>query len=62
MGVRRDGDADHAVSTEGCPVCGAEVPFSATVHVLIHTRTDEGVVDYYVCRDCYESSLEPLFE
>lgn len=50
------------MSSEGCRVCGAEVPFSATVHLLIHTRGEAGVVDYYVCRPCYEAELEPLFE
>ena len=49
------------MSTEGCGICGHTVPFSDTVHVLVHTRSDEGVVDYYVCRSCYETDLEPLF-
>lgn len=46
---------------ETCGVCADEVPYSLTVHVLIHTKTDAGVVDYYVCRSCYEDHLEPLF-
>lgn len=48
--------------TEDCGVCGTQVPFSDTVHVLVHTRTDEGVVDYYVCRSCYDEELAPVFE
>jgi hypothetical protein len=47
--------------TENCPICGADVPFSATVHVLVHTRGEAGVLDYYVCQDCYEGDLQPLF-
>lgn len=47
--------------TETCGVCGDEVPFSATVHLLVHTRTDEGVIDYFVCRPCYEAEIEPAF-
>lgn len=50
------------MSAEPCGVCDALVPFSNTVHVLIHTRSERGVVDYYVCRDCYEERLAPLFE
>jgi len=52
----------QAMPTEDCGVCGTRVPFSDTVHVLVHTRTDEGVVDYYVCRSCYEGELAPVFE
>lgn len=46
---------------EECRICGKEVPYSVTVHVLVHTNTDEGVVDYYVCRGCYEEQVAPLF-
>lgn len=49
------------MSTEECAVCGDVVGFSHTVHVLVHTGTDEGVVDHYVCRGCYDDDLEPLF-
>lgn len=48
--------------TEECGVCGQTVPFSGTVHVLVHTRSEEGVVDYYVCQECYEDELAPVFE
>lgn len=48
--------------TEDCGICGARVAFSDTVHVLVHTRTDEGVVDHYICRDCYDESLAPVFD
>lgn len=42
--------------------CGETVPFSETAHVLVHTGTDDGVEDYYVCRPCYEDGLAPAFE
>ncbi|HKJ58475.1 MAG TPA: hypothetical protein VKA37_04540 [Halobacteriales archaeon] len=38
------------------------VSFSDTVHVLLNPRGDEGVVDYYVCRNCYDEELAPLFQ
>ena len=47
--------------TEECGICGATVPFSDAVHVLVHTNSDEGVVDYYVCKGCYGTELAPLF-
>lgn len=47
---------------EECGICGENVPFSATVHTLIHTKGEAGVVDYYVCEPCYEERLGPLFE
>lgn len=49
------------MSTEPCGVCGATVPFAKAVHVVVHTRTEEGVVDHYLCRNCYEADLAPLF-
>lgn len=45
-----------------CAICGQDVPFSLSVHVLIHTNTEAGVVDYDVCRSCYEEQLAPLFD
>lgn len=47
---------------EPCRICEGNVPFSETVHVLLHTRSDAGVVDHYVCRSCYEDRLAPLFQ
>lgn len=47
---------------EQCHVCDALVSFSDTVHVLVNTRNDEGVADYYVCRGCYDDAISPLFE
>lgn len=49
------------MATEQCAICGETVPFSGTVHLLIHTNAEAGVVDYYACRGCYEEHLEPLF-
>jgi len=48
--------------TEECAVCGDTTPFGDAIHLLIHTQSDEGVVDRYVCRRCYESDVQPLFE
>ncbi|QLG27816.1 hypothetical protein HUG10_09740 [Halorarum halophilum] len=49
------------MSTEPCGVCGDPVPFASAVHVVVHTRTEDGVVDHYLCRGCYERDVEPLF-
>lgn len=49
------------MAPEVCGICGDEVPFSLTHHVLLHTGED-GVEDYFVCQDCFRSDLEPLFE
>lgn len=46
--------------TETCGICGETVPFSATVHVLVHTHGEAGVIDRYVCRPCYEEEVAPL--
>ena len=46
---------------EPCRICDATVAFSETVHVLLNARGEDGVVDYYVCRSCYEEHLAPLF-
>jgi len=48
--------------TETCGICDQSVPFSATVHVLVHTHGETGVVDQYVCRACYEDRVAPLLE
>lgn len=50
------------MTTEPCRICGAVVPFDDTVHMTIHTRSEDGVVDYYVCRGCFEDDLEDLFD
>ena len=50
------------MSSEACAICETPVPFSNTVHIMIHTRSDAGIVDYYVCRDCYEETIAPLFD
>lgn len=50
------------MSTETCAVCDKTVPFSHTIHTMIHTRSDDGIVDYYVCQDCYEERIATLFE
>ncbi|WP_436929439.1 hypothetical protein [Halosimplex halobium] len=52
---------DRTTVTEECAVCGATVPFGASVHVLVNPP-DEETFDRYVCRSCYEAELEPLAE
>lgn len=50
------------MATEQCGICGAVVPYSETVHVTVHTKSDAGVVDEYVCRGCYREHLGEFFE
>lgn len=47
---------------ERCRICDGEVLYSNAVHATMHTGDEEGVVDFYVCRRCYEEELSPLFE
>lgn len=49
------------MTPEECGICEDQVSFSHTVHVMIHTHSDEGVLDFYVCQRCYEDGLRPLF-
>lgn len=50
------------MTTEPCRICEAVVSFDDTVHLTIHTKSEDGVVDYYVCRNCFERDLEDLFD
>jgi hypothetical protein len=50
------------MASEQCGVCEAVVPYSDTVHVTVHTKSEAGVVDAYICRDCYEDRLEGFLE
>ncbi len=50
------------MSTEPCRVCEATVPYSDTVHVMVHTKSGAGVVDGYLCHDCYEEHLQAWLE
>lgn len=54
------GGRERAVQ-EDCDVCGTTVPLSVTTHVILNPSGDEGVRDYYVCKDCYEAHFEGLF-
>jgi len=47
--------------TEHCGVCGDAIPIRGAVHVTVNTKTDAGVVDYYVCRACYDDRVAALF-
>ena len=49
------------MATEPCGICEAVVPYSKTVHVTVHTKGDLGVVDAFICRSCYEETLEEPF-
>lgn len=46
---------------EDCRICGTTVPFSVTTHVMLNPSGEDGVSDCYVCQNCYEEHLEPLF-
>ncbi|MCU4718351.1 hypothetical protein [Halapricum hydrolyticum] len=50
------------MALETCGSCGEQVPFADTVHVLVHTKGEDGVIDSYICRDCYEEYLQPVVE
>jgi hypothetical protein len=50
------------MTTETCAACEAVVPYSDAVHVTVHTKSEAGVVDAFVCRDCYEAELAEVFE
>lgn len=50
------------MSSEQCGICEAVVPYSDTVHVTVHTKSESGVVDDYICRNCYEENLAAYFE
>ena len=49
------------MATEPCGICEAVVPYSKTVHVTVHTKGEMGVVDAFICRTCYEETLEEPF-
>lgn len=46
--------------TESCVACGADVPLSAAVHLLVNPKDGSDVTDGYLCRSCYEEHVEPL--
>jgi len=47
---------------ETCAICGRDVPYRLTTHVLVNPGPDDGVADYFVCRSCYDDAVAPLFE
>lgn len=53
---------ESPMATEPCGICEAVVPYSKTVHVTIHTKSEAGVVDKFVCRPCYEAEFMEFFE
>ena len=50
------------MAVEECAICSEEVPFRETVHLLVHTQRDEGIVDHFVCKSCYDSEIAPAFD
>ena len=46
--------------TEQCVACGADVPLSGAVHMLVNPKGEAEVVDGYLCRGCYEEHVEPI--
>jgi len=55
------GPRDPAMD-ETCAICGRDVPYRLTTHVLVNPGPDDGVADYFVCRSCYDDAVAPLFE
>ena len=50
------------MATETCKLCEAVVPYSEAVHLTIHTKSEAGVVDGYLCPDCYNEALSGVFD
>ena len=50
------------MTPEPCAVCDAVVPYSDAVHLTIHTKSDAGVVDEFICPGCYESEIAAALE
>jgi hypothetical protein len=46
--------------TEQCVACGADVPLSGAVHMLVNPKDGGEVTDGYLCRNCYEEHVEPI--
>jgi hypothetical protein len=49
-----------AMLTEQCVACGADVPLSGAVHMLVNPKDGGEVTDGYLCRGCYEEHVEPI--
>jgi hypothetical protein len=49
-----------AMLTEQCVACGADVPLSGAVHMLVNPKDGGEVTDGYLCRNCYEEHVEPI--
>jgi hypothetical protein len=46
---------------ETCGICGAAVALGDAAHVMLNSKSEEGVRDYYVCPTCFEEELVPHF-
>lgn len=46
---------------EECGICGATVALGDAAHVMLNSKSEEGVRDYYVCPTCFEDELLPYF-
>ena len=62
MGIVPNHHGRGAMTPEPCAVCDAVVPYSDAVHLTIHTKSDAGVVDEFICPGCYESEIAAKLE
>lgn len=46
---------------EQCAICRGEFAFADMVHLLIHTQSEEGILDRFVCRRCYQEEIAQSF-
>lgn len=46
---------------EECGICGATVALGDAAHVMLNSKSEDGVRDYYVCPTCFEDELLPYF-
>jgi hypothetical protein len=62
MGIVPNHHGRGPMTPEPCAVCDAVVPYSDAVHLTIHTKSDAGVVDEFICPECYESEIAAALE
>jgi len=59
---RVDNTQTETMTTESCAACEAVITYSDAVHVTVHTKGEKGVVDEFICRDCYETDIAGVVE
>jgi hypothetical protein len=62
MGIVPNHHGRGAMTPEPCAVCDAVVLYSDAVHLTINTKSDAGVVDEFICPECYESEIAAALE